>query len=109
MGREPLSARTILRIIGLVIACGIGLYLLYLVRKPIGWVLTATFIAIALSGPVNRLERHMKRGFAILLVYLGLILVPIGIAALVVPPMVPQGTELAEDVPRYANDVQDFV
>ena len=87
----------------------LALYLVYLLRKPLGWVFTATFVAIALSGPVNGLARHMRRGFAILLVYLGLILVPIGLAALVLPPLVTQGTNLAEDLPRYANDVQDFV
>jgi predicted PurR-regulated permease PerM len=85
------------------------LYLLYLLRKPIGWVLTATFIAIAVSGPVNRLERHVRRGFAITIVYLALILVPVGLAALVVPPLVTQGTNLVGDLPKYATDVQDFV
>ena len=49
------------------------LYLIYLVRKPIGWLLIATFLAIALSGPVNVLDRYMKRGFAIAIVYLGLL------------------------------------
>ena len=47
------------------------LYLIYLVRKPIGWLLIATFLAVALSGPVNVLDRYMKRGFAIAIVYLG--------------------------------------
>lgn len=106
---SELPVRTILRVVLIVVLSAVALYLVYLLRKPIGWVLTATFIAIALSGPVNRLNRHMNRGFAILLVYLGLILVPVGITALVVPPMVTQGTELVEDVPSYANDVQDFV
>ena len=31
----------------------LALYLIYLLRKPIGWLLIATFLAIALSGPVN--------------------------------------------------------
>src|SRR5262249_26475402 len=46
---------------------------------------------------------------AIALVYLGLIAIPIGLAALVIPPMVTQGTNLASDLPDYANDVQKFV
>jgi predicted PurR-regulated permease PerM len=104
-----IPARTVLRVVWIVVLSVLALYLVYLLRKPIGWVLTATFIAIALSGPVNRLNRRMRRGFAITLVYLGLILVPIGLAALVVPPLVTQGTNLAGDLPAYANDVQDFV
>jgi len=99
----------VLRVVWIVVLSVLALYLVYLLRKPIGWLLTATFIAIALSGPVNRLNRRMRRGFAITLVYLGLILVPIGLAALVVPPLVTQGTNLAGDLPRYSNDVQDFV
>ena len=31
----------------------LALYLIYLLRKPIGWLLIATFLAIALSAPVN--------------------------------------------------------
>jgi predicted PurR-regulated permease PerM len=104
-----IPARTILRVVGIVVLSAIALYLVYLLRKPIGWVLLATFIAIALSGPVNRLNRHMRRGFAIAVVYLGLILVPIGLTALVIPPLVTQGTNLANDLPNYSRDVTDFV
>jgi predicted PurR-regulated permease PerM len=106
---SDIPARTVLRVVWIVVLSVLALYLVYLLRKPIGWVFTATFIAIALSGPVNRLGRHMRRGFAIAIVYLGLILVPIGLAALVLPPLVTQGTNLAGDLPNYANDVQDFV
>ncbi|MDX6726694.1 MAG: hypothetical protein QOK49_1499 [Baekduia sp.] len=104
-----IPARTVLRVVTIVVVATLALYLVYLLRQPIGWVLTAAFIAIALSGPVNRLERRMRRGFAITLVYLGLILVPVGLTALVVPPLVTQGTNLAGDLPNYANDVQSFV
>jgi predicted PurR-regulated permease PerM len=107
--QQEIPARTIVRVVSIVVLAAIALYLVYLLRKPIGWVLTATFIAIALSGPVNRLNRRMRRGLAITLVYLGLILVPVGLTALVVPPLVTQGTSLAEDLPDYARDVQDYV
>ncbi|QEC50207.1 AI-2E family transporter [Baekduia soli] len=101
--------RSIARVVMIVVVAVLILYLIYLLRKPIGWVLTATFIAIALSGPVNRLGRHMRRGFAITVVYLGLILVPAGLTAIVVPPLVTQGTDLAQNLPQYANDIRDFV
>lgn len=69
----------------------------------------ATFIAVAVSGPVNRLAQHMRRGAAIAIVYLGLVLVPIGLALIVVPPLVTQASDLAQDVPRYARDLQRWV
>jgi predicted PurR-regulated permease PerM len=109
MQRPDIPARTVVRVVAIVVLAAVTLYLVYLVRKPIGWILTATFIAIALSGPVNRLHRHMRRGFAVAIVYLGLVLVPVGLTALVVPPMVTQGTALAQNLPHYATDVQDFV
>lgn len=108
--RAPdIPARTVLRVVTIVVLAVLALYLIYLLRKPIGWVFFATFIAVAVSGPVNRLNRHMKRGFAIAIVYLTVILIPVGLTALVVPPLVTQGTNLAEDLPNYANDVQDYV
>src|SRR5690242_19417747 len=97
---NELPARTIVRVVAIVVLAALALYLVYLLRKPIGWVLTAAFIAVALSAPVNRLNRHMRRGFAIAIVYLGLILVPVGLTALVVPPLVTQGTNLAGDLPH---------
>ena len=108
--RPPdIPARTVVRVVAIVVLAVIALYLVYLLRKPIGWVLTATFVAVALSAPVNKLNRHMRRGFAVAIVYLVVIFVPVGLTALVVPPLVTQGTNLAEDLPNYANDVQDYV
>jgi len=103
-----LTARVVIRILIITLIFALALWLVYLLRKPIGWVLIATFLAIALSGPVNWLSQWMKRGFAITLVYFGLLLVPIGIAALIIPPLVTQGNNLIQDLPRYAQDAQDF-
>jgi predicted PurR-regulated permease PerM len=102
------SAQTIARTMLAAVCVAFALYLVYLLRKPISWVLIAIFLAVALAGPVNRLHRHMKRGFAIAIVYLGLLLIPIGIAAVVVPPLVTQGNNLIQDLPEYAQDAQDF-
>ena len=85
------------------------LYVLYLLREPIGWLVVAAFIAVAVSGPVNVLSRHMKRGFAIAIAYLALVLLPIAIAAILVPPLVSQLNELIDNAPQYASDVSDFV
>jgi predicted PurR-regulated permease PerM len=106
--RPGLSARDVARTVLVVVCVAISLYLVYLLRKPIGWVLIATFLAVALSGPVNWLNERMRRGFAILIVYLGLLLIPIGIGALVVPPLVTQLNNLVENLPQYAQDAQDF-
>ncbi len=108
---EPpwLTVRAVVRTVITVVAVLITLYLIYLLRKPIGWLLIALFLAIALSGPVNFLHRVMKRGFAISIIYLALLLVPVGIAAIVIPPIVNGAEDLAQNAPQYAKDVTDYV
>jgi predicted PurR-regulated permease PerM len=102
------SPQIIVRTLFITVVFVIALYLVYLLRKPIGWVLIAAFLAVALSGPVNTLDRYMRRGFAIAIVYFCLLLVPVGIGALIIPPLVTQGNNLIQNLPEYAQDVQDF-
>ena len=104
-----LSTRAILRVVITVLACVLALYLLYLLRRPITWIFIAGFIAIALSGPVAFLQRRMRRGAAVGLVYLGLILVPVLILSALIPPIVTQGNNLAQSLPDYARDLTEFV
>lgn len=106
---DTTAARVALRTVLIVVMVVLTLYLLYLLRRPIGWLLIATFLAVALSGPVNFLQRRMKRGLAITVVYLGLLAVPIGIGALIVPPLVSEANDLAQNAPQYARDVTSFV
>ena len=97
------------RIVLIVVCVAICLYLIYLLRRPIGWILIAAFLAVALSGPVNYLARSMRRGFAVTLVFLGLLAVPALLIALIVPPLITEANDFAGDVPRYARDVTEFV
>jgi predicted PurR-regulated permease PerM len=103
------AVRDIVRIVLVVVCVAIALYLLWRLRKPISWVLISVFLAVALSPPVNYLARSMKRGFAIAIVYFGLLLVPILLIALIVPPLITEGNNFADNVPRYADDVTEFV
>src|SRR3954447_20206824 len=103
------SVRTVLRTVLIVVTVVLTLYVMYLLRRPIGWLLIATFIAVALAGPVNFLHRHMRRGFAIAIVYIGLLLVPIGLGALIIPPVVTQVESFANNAPQYASDVSHYI
>src|SRR5215218_1960997 len=97
--------RTVLVVVGVVLALG----LIYILRKPLTWIFIAAFIAIALAGPIGFLERHMKRGIAVALVYVALILTPFVLIALLVPPIVTQANNLVNNLPEYAQEVTDFV
>jgi predicted PurR-regulated permease PerM len=104
-----LTVRAIVRTVIVVVCVILILYLLYLLRKPISWLLISIFLAVALSPLVNRAARHMKRGLAIAVVYIGLLLVPILLIALIVPPLITEANNFAENVPQYADDVTQFV
>ena len=106
---QPSATRSVVRTVLVVVAVALSLYLIYLLRKPIGWLLVAAFLAVALAGPVDFLDRRMRRGFAIALVYLGLLIVPVALGGLIVPPLVTEVNNLAEKAPDYARDVSTFV
>ena len=57
------------------------------------------------SAPVNRLSTRMPRGLAILIVYSGLIGVPIVIGAILIPPAVSAISSLVGQLPSYVQDV----
>ncbi len=109
MSGAEVNLRAILRIVLVIVGVVLTLYVIYLLRKPIGWIVLATFIAVAMSAPVNLLARHMHRGLAIGLAYLGLLLVPVLLALILVPPIVNGVNGLATKAPQYATDAQDYV
>jgi predicted PurR-regulated permease PerM len=109
MGVATLSARAILRIVLIIVGVVLCLYLLYLLRKPITWIVIALFLAVALSPPVNFLNRYIRRGFAIAIVYLGMLATIVALGLLLIPPIVTQVNKLADHAPKYAQDVQNYV
>ena len=53
--RDPLG-RAVLRTVLIVVSVALALYLIYLLQKPLTWLVIAAFIAVAMSGPVNLLR-----------------------------------------------------
>jgi predicted PurR-regulated permease PerM len=109
VGIADAPVRSIVKIVLVIVAVVVCLYLIYLLRKPLTWLFIAMFLAVALSTPVNYLNRYMKRGFAIGLVYLGLLGMIAALTALLVPPIVNEATDLADNAPSYVQDVRDYV
>jgi predicted PurR-regulated permease PerM len=98
-------ARNVLVVVGVLLT----LYVLYLLRQPISWLIIAGFLAVALTGPVNFFQRYMKRGLAITLTYLMLLLIPIGLGAVLIPPIVNEISDVATNAPQYVQDIEDYV
>jgi predicted PurR-regulated permease PerM len=106
---QAISVRLVLRTVLVIVGVVLALYLVYRLRQPLAWIFIAGFLAIALAGPVNWLQRRMSRGLAIAIVYILLILVPVVIGALLIPPIVEQVNNLIQNLPEYAADLRDFV
>ena len=109
MPRIDSPARVIARNVLVVASVVLILYVIYLLREPISWLIIAAFLAMALAGPVNFLQRYMRRGFAIALTYFALLLIPIGLGAVLVPPIVNEISDVATNAPEYVQDVEDYV
>lgn len=91
LARPQVTPRTVVVVLFTALVFVVALFLLYQLRQIGRWVLIAGFLAVALNPAVNWLTRHrIKRGLAIGIVYLALLLVVVGLGALVLPPLVNQ-------------------
>src|SRR5690349_4507649 len=97
---NPLSTRTIARIVlTVVITLGV-LYLLYQVRSVLMLIFISGFLAVALGPPVFYFRRRgVPQAMSILLVYLLIAGGIFGIGLLIVPQIVSQVDQLAQDIP----------
>ena len=95
------STRTVLRVVGVLLAVAIGLYLVWLSRGVLTWVAIAAFLAVAINPLVSLFQKRLRlrRAAAILMVYvIGTGLVA-GAALVFVPPLIEAGQQLTEAVP----------
>jgi len=104
-----LQYRSILRVVITVVASALALWLVYLLREPLGFLILALFVSVFLSAPINVLSRRMPENLAILLVYLGVVLVPLLVALILIPPLITGGSEIVEELPGYSESFQEWV
>jgi predicted PurR-regulated permease PerM len=98
--------RAILSVIGVLLAVAVVLEVVWVTRSVIIWVLIALFLAMALNPAVEFLvKRGLRRGPAVGVVFVGAILVIIGIAATFVPTLVREVNDFANAVPGYIDDI----
>jgi predicted PurR-regulated permease PerM len=104
-----IGVRTVLSILGLVIAVALLLEIIWIARQVITWVLIAIFLTLALNPAVEWFQRHRirRRGAAIGLTYVLLLLAIAGIGALFIPTLVRQTNDFAQRLPDYIGDVTE--
>ena len=108
--RRPVPVRTILAVIGLVLATALVLYLLIETRRVLTWIVVGAFFAVALSPLVGWVQRRLLRGrrraLATFLVFLVVFLVLAGTLTAFVVPLVGEGTRLAHQLPGLIADAK---
>jgi predicted PurR-regulated permease PerM len=108
---EPVSPRTVFR---WAVAATFGVLVVYLgyqavysVRDIIVQVLIAIFLAISLDPLVRWMVAHrVKRGQAVLIIFVALLLLITGFLMLFIPPLVHQAGRLNTDFPSYLDDLR---
>jgi len=103
-----LTTRSIVKVFFTLVALVAFVYVLYLVRSVVLLVFIAGFLAVALGPAVDFLSSrvHLPRAGAILLLYLCIVGAIVGVGLLVVPPVVEQVDQLAQDAPGYLTDLR---
>ncbi|MFI5179189.1 MAG: AI-2E family transporter [Vicinamibacterales bacterium] len=110
-GRER---QLILFAVAALLGGGVLLWALYLVREVLLVLYVSGLLAIGFSPVVRRFERgfgrrgrvRLPRWAAILVLYLGLVVVVVLAIAIVLPPFVRQARALWLDLPRYVDNAQ---
>jgi predicted PurR-regulated permease PerM len=100
-------ARTILAVLGIVLAVAALLQVLWLARQVLTWILIAVFLALALDPAVSFLQRRgiRQRGIAIGTTYLIVAGAIIVIGATFIPTLVDEVNNFVDAVPGYVEDL----
>jgi predicted PurR-regulated permease PerM len=111
-GHEPVSPRTVFR---WSVAAGLGVVVVYLgyqavytVRDTLVQVVIAMFLAISLD-PIVRwmVNRRVRRAYAVLIIFVAILLLVAGLLMLFIPPLVHQAGGLNTDFPSYLDKLRD--
>ena len=95
------------RVVLTVTAVGIVLGAIWSVVNIVVLILMAAVLAIGLDPAVRRIERRgVSRGRAVALIFAAALSIVILFASLVIPPLVTQIGELADDIPGYVDDLE---
>ena len=102
------TTATVFRVVFAAAGALLLLYCLYRVRSVLMLVFVAAFLAVGLDPAVSFLERKgVKRGLAVAVIFVALLLALVGFVAAVVPPLVEQVTNFATNLPEYIDSLAD--
>src|SRR4051794_2244407 len=99
--------RTVLQVAGVLLGVACALWIVWVARQVITWILVAAFLALALNPAVALLQRRglRQRLAAAAVIYLFALLVLAGIGWLLVPPLVDQVSGFGRAAPGYVHQL----
>jgi predicted PurR-regulated permease PerM len=99
--------RTILALLWILLLTGIVLWIVWIARHVLTWVLISLFLALALNPLVEWLQRRgiRRRGLAVAVAYVVALGALAGLGALFVPTIVDQVNNFAHKVPDYVDQL----
>jgi predicted PurR-regulated permease PerM len=102
------SLKGVLRIVAIVVACAIVLYLTWRLRDVVRLVVISVFVALALQPVVDAIDSRVRvpRAAVILALYVALAAGVVAVGVVVVPSMVRQVGQLSHDAPGYVQDLR---
>ncbi len=103
---KGVNLRTILAVDAVVILTWLAYRLIGRLREVILWILIAAFVALVLNPAVVFLQRWMRRGWAVAVVYLVAVFAFFGLLGLFGYPLVNSVTHVARRLPTMVQDVQ---
>jgi predicted PurR-regulated permease PerM len=100
--------RAILTAAGVLLGLAAAMWVVWMARQVVSWVLISIFLALALNPAIAWLQRHAplkRRASAAALIYVIALLLLVGLGFLLVPPVVDQASGLADAAPGYIDDL----
>ena len=99
---------TVLAVLGLTFGFLLLLYITWISRQVLTWVIVAIFLTLALNPAVEAFERRgLRRGLATALTSLLALGVMVAFGSLFIPTLVNEATGFADELPDYVNDVSE--
>jgi predicted PurR-regulated permease PerM len=100
---------TVLAVLGLTFGFLLLLYITWISRQVLTWILVAIFLTLALNPAVEGIQRRgiRHRGAATALTFLIAILVIVGAGSLFIPTLVDEARGFVANLPDYIRDVSE--
>ena len=99
---------TVLAVLGITFGFLLLLYVTWISRQVLTWIIVAIFLTLALNPAVEAFERRgLRRGLATAVTTLLAVGAIVALGSLFIPTLVDEATGFADELPQYVDDVSE--